>query len=342
MMDSAPAPSLDSATDPAMIRWIHPEIILVATDLSDLNRLIPFALEQASETQARLLLLHVLPFTAPLAADASGMPYYDSTGAFDIATKSLQPWCELIRRHDIACEALVRSWNPAQQIGSVARQFRADRVILGTRRRGILSKLLLGSVAEQVLCSVNLPVTTVGPGAQLQSVASPHERVVLHATTLRENSRPSAVLACRVAASQGAKLILLNVLPPLDSTRSDLPLEKEFPQEGTWCGGACVSLDAAVIHELHEFAAEVGGDCGTTVEPHVVHGNPSIEILAEASEHRASLIVLGAQHHSVLADLTRDRTIYRVLAHARCPVLTLREPQTKPATTETELLAVHL
>jgi hypothetical protein len=46
MKNLAPARSLDSAFDPAMIRWIHPKVILVATDLSDLDRLIPFALSE--------------------------------------------------------------------------------------------------------------------------------------------------------------------------------------------------------------------------------------------------------------------------------------------------------
>jgi nucleotide-binding universal stress UspA family protein len=342
MKDSAPASPLDSAQNPAMTRWVHPKVILVATDLSDLDQLIPIAVEQASETRARLLLLHVLPAAASLTADDSGMPYYDPAGAFNFAAKTLEPWCEFMRRKDIACEALVRRWNPAQQILSVARQFRADRVILGTRSRSRLSKLLLGSVAEQVLCSINLPVVTVGPDAQIQSNAEPHDRVVLHATTLRENSRPSAELACRVAARQSAKLVLLHVLPPLDSARSDLPLEKELLSGGAGCTNGSAGLDSAVMNELREFAAEVSADCGIAVESHVVHGNPSIEILAEAFKRRASLIVLGARHHSVLADLARDHTVYRVLAHARCPVLTLREPQTKPAATETELLAIHL
>ena len=74
----------------------------------------------------------------------------------------------------------------------------------------------------------------------------------------------------------------------------------------------------------------------------MVHGNPSIEILAEASERHANLIVLGATHRSAIENLTRDRTVYRVLAHARCPVLTLREPHADPAAPRTEQLAIHL
>jgi nucleotide-binding universal stress UspA family protein len=169
--------------------------------------------------------------------------------------------------------------------------------------------VLLGSVAEQVLRSVNLPVITVGPEAHLP-VQSGFERVVLHATTLRETSRPSAALACHVAAKLEAKLVLLHVLPPVDELR-----RKGEPEE----------VESIVAEELRSLGAEAGAGCPLSIEPVVVHGNPSIEILAEASERKASLIVLGAMHRSVFDNLTRDRTIYRVLAHARCPVLTLRE-----------------
>jgi nucleotide-binding universal stress UspA family protein len=237
----------------------------------------------------------------------------------------------LAREQNIPCDALAREGHPVQQIAIAARQFQADRVLLGTRSRSKLGKLLLGSVAEQVLRSVNLPVITVGPEAHLPVESSSRDRVVLHATTLRETSRPSAALACHIAASQGARLVLLHVLPPMDEPSSD----------ATGRSGQPSSLDSAALHELRILAAETASDCGTAVEPHVVHGNPSIEILAEASELRASLIVLGATHRSAFENLTRDRTVYRVLAHARCPVLTLRERESNSAAPKTEQLATH-
>jgi len=185
--------------------------------------------------------------------------------------------------------------------------------------------LLLGSVAEQVLRSVNLPVITVGPEAHLQ-VADGGQKVVLHATTLRETSRPSAALACQIAASQNCRLVLLHVLPPVE----------EMARKGLPTG-----LDSTALHELRILAQEAGAGCGTAVEAHVMHGNPSIEILAEAAERGASLIVLGATQHSAFENLTHNRTIYQVLAHARCPVLTLREPLTHPAENESERMAFH-
>jgi hypothetical protein len=79
----------------------------------------------------------------------------------------MRPWCEVAARRGIRCEELVREGHPTQQIAAAARQFQADRVLLGTRSRSKLGKLLIGSVAEQVLRSVYLPVMTVGPEAHL-------------------------------------------------------------------------------------------------------------------------------------------------------------------------------
>ncbi len=304
---------------------MHPTTILVATDLSDLDHLMPFALEQAGETGARLILLHVLSSAAAITADAAGMPYYDTVGALEIAEQTLRPWCEVAARRGIRCDALVREGHPTHQIAAAVRQFQADRVLLGTRSRGKLGKLLIGSVAEQVLRSVNLPVITVGPEAHLP-VDRGEERVVLHATTLRETSRPSAALACQVAAAQKARLVLLHVLPPIpEMERKGLP----------------TGMDSSAMLELRILAEETGAGCCSAVEPVVAHGNPSIEILALASERHTSLIVLGATHRSAFESLTRDRTVYRVLAHARCPVLTLREPQVVPQETHAESTAIH-
>jgi nucleotide-binding universal stress UspA family protein len=245
-----------------------------------------------------------------MAVDAVGMPYYDPAGAVETAGSMLQTWCTVARNRNIPCEGLVREGNAAQQVIATARRFEADRILLGTRSRSKISKLLLGSVAEQVLRSAHLPVHV-----------DAMEGIVLHATTLREASRPSAALACEIASAMNSRLVLLHVLPP----------KPEMERKGLPTGA-----DSLALRELRLIAEETGCACATPIEPHVLHGNPAIEILAEAAERHARLIVLGATQRNPFQNLTRDRTIYKVLAHARCPVLTLREPK---AETEEAVLA---
>jgi nucleotide-binding universal stress UspA family protein len=300
----------DAVHEPSR-NWARPAVILVATDLSDLDRLMPHAIEQAAASGARLLLLHALPTIAAISADASGLPYYDTSSALQIADRSMQLWCTLSRARGIGCEALVREGDPSHEIAVAIRQFHADRVIVGTRSRSKLGKLLVGSVAEQVLRSVNLPVITVGPEAHLEESDS-RDSVMLLATTLREASRPGAALACQIAAVQKSRLIALHVLPPVEV------MERKHQPTGP---------DSDAMRELRRLASEMAADCGVLIEPVVAHGNPVIEILATASERHASLIMLGVTQRSAFENLTRDRAVSRVLAHARCPVLTLREQQ---------------
>jgi nucleotide-binding universal stress UspA family protein len=258
--------------DRVTLRWTRPTSILVATDLSDTERLMPFALQQAESTGARLVLLHVVATSESMAVDAVGMPYYDPAGAMESAAHVLQDWCAIARVRRVSCDALIREGNAAQQVLSVARQINADRLLLGTRSRSKMSKLLLGSVAEQVLRSANIPVITVGPEAHLPVDAANPEGVVLHATTLREASRPSAALACEMAFALGTRLVLLHVLPTSD----------EMERKGLPTG-----VDSLALRELRTIADETGCGCSISIEPYVLHGNPAIEILAEAANRFA-------------------------------------------------------
>src|SRR6516165_9121870 len=124
-------------------RWAFPSIILVATDLSDLDRLAPFALQQAQLSGARIILLHVVSPSAGFTADPTGMPYYAPSGQVDFAIKTIEPWRATIRAQEVACDTVIREGQPAEQIVAVARQFKADRLLLGTRSRSKVSKLLL-------------------------------------------------------------------------------------------------------------------------------------------------------------------------------------------------------
>ena len=113
---------------------------------------------------------------------------------------------------------------------------------------------------------------------------------------------------------QEAMLLLLHVLPPVDE------MENAWHSYRDGFGGcARAAHNGRGNRRRVRRRGRAGGDSW----------QPIIEILATASERDARLIVLTATHRSGLENLTRDRTVYRVLAHARCPVLTLREGGTE-------------
>jgi nucleotide-binding universal stress UspA family protein len=86
-----------------------------------------------------------------------------------------------------------------------------------------------------------------------------------------------------------------------------------------------VAAESSVFVQLRELGSEIAERSGAEVEPVALYGNAAIEILAEAQARGAHLIVLGARHHSVFDSIPWDRASSRVLAQARCPVLTLHE-----------------
>ncbi len=305
---------------------INPAVILVATDLSDLHRIGPFAIQMAEKTGARLELLHILQF-GEFTTDAAGIPYYDREGAFSIAMGMLEPWCERARKLSLSCEPVVRNGHSAaQEIISAVRQLHADRLLLGTRSRSKLGKLLLGSVAEQVLRSASLPVFTIGPEAHPPSENKDHPPAVLFATSLGEGHYAGAALACQIAASQQGKLILLHVLPPLT----------EKPGIGT-----INVLYPTILHELRLLAHRVGAESCREVKVKVLYGNPAEQILAECTANRADLIVTQTNDQPKFLSILHDRTICRVLAHAQCPVVTLNVTHAEAVRPETEELAIH-
>jgi nucleotide-binding universal stress UspA family protein len=304
-----------------------PAAILVATDLSDLSRLMPFAFSMADESGAQLLLLHVLTVGEKFTPNASGMPCYDREGAFSCASGVLEPWCAQARKLGVPCTALVREGSPvAREIVAAIRRFRPDCLLLGTRSRSRLGKLFLGSVAEQVLCSVNLPVVTVGPEAHLPTGENSRQPTVLFASSPGEGHQDRAALACQLAGRQKAKLILLHVLPAGD--------EDVRP-------GGSNNLRSTISYELQQLAHRIGDNACTEVDVRVVHGDPAIEILAQAEANDASLVVMGAADLSLFDELIHDRTICRVLAHARCPVLSLHGSAAHHAPNERGILAIE-
>jgi nucleotide-binding universal stress UspA family protein len=56
---------------------------------------------------------------------------------------------------------LVRGNEPAQDLVEVAREVDADCIVIGLRRRSPVGKLLLGSIAQQVLLDADCPVLAV-------------------------------------------------------------------------------------------------------------------------------------------------------------------------------------
>jgi nucleotide-binding universal stress UspA family protein len=115
----------------------------------------------AARDGAALVLLHVYPPVAIYALpEVAGSALIRSDEAWRAeAEQELGRTRERIRQAGVAAHALMVEGYPPDQIARVARRLRCDLVVLATRgRTGLLRLLLGGSVAERVIRRAPCPV----------------------------------------------------------------------------------------------------------------------------------------------------------------------------------------
>jgi len=160
-------------------------------------------------------------------------------------------------------------------------------------------------VAEAVLRTAKAPVFIVGPDVVDGTYRNFATRTILCAVSLQEASNVVAVFAAELAVEHGARLVLQHVIRPQERAeilagRSLDEIEKD--------------LMLLVPPKLQNKIS---------IQTIVVPGDPTEELLYQSRAQQADLIVLGAHGASAFAAITRHGVVYKVLAHAHCPVITL-------------------
>jgi nucleotide-binding universal stress UspA family protein len=284
--------------------WSKPSAILFACELPANEKAFGFALTQAAESGADLLIFHAFDSLDISASEASANRCYDIAAARAVK-QCLEPLAERARNLRIHCRIVVRPGLPEDQILAFLRGRKIDRVIMGAHSPGPVGKLLVGSVAEAVLRNANVPVCIVGPHVVESTYRNRLNRKVLCDVSKQEACEVVASFGAELAARHNASLILQQVIPPQERVqvlgdRTIDQIEAELP--------------SLVPVELKRKVS---------VRTRVALGDPVEELLYQGRTQQANLIVLGAQGASQFAAISRSGHVYKVLAFAHCPVITL-------------------
>jgi nucleotide-binding universal stress UspA family protein len=284
--------------------WSKPSAILLASEFPANERVFGFALAQAAASGADLIIFHADESLDIAASQASAIPCYDIAAA-RAGKQCFEPLAQRARNLRIPCKIVVRPGLPAEQILAFLRERKIDHVVMGAHSPGPVGKLLVGSVAEAVLRSANVPVCIVGPNVVEGSYRNVAARKVLCDVSKQEVSGVVANFGAELAAKHHASLILQQVIPPQERAkilgdRSIDQVEAELPS----------LIPVELKHKV-------------SVRTRVVLGDPAEELLYQGRTQKANLIVVGAQGASQFAAITRAGTVYKVLAYAHCPVITL-------------------
>ncbi len=285
--------------------WIKPSTILFASEVPANEKAFEFALAQAREFQADLILFHAYDTLVVAASESSGIRYYDYAAAARAEKHHLEPLAERVREAGVRCEVVVRPGLPADQILSFAHERQIDRIVMGTHSPGPIGKLLVGSVAEAVLRSATVPVFIIGPEVVSGAYRNFATQTILCAVSLNETSALVSAFAAELAEQHNARLVLQHVIKPQE--RAEILAGR--------------SLDEVETDLLGLIPAEL--QAKIEVQTIVVPGDPTEELLYQSRAQQADLIVLGAQGASAFAAATRHGVVYKTLAHAQCPVITL-------------------
>jgi len=285
--------------------FVVPEKILVATDLEDLEYLLPHALSQARACGSILTLAHVIPPGQIVPLDASAIPYLDVSEMKREAEQTLRRAAEKAQSTGIECDIAVAEGNPRERITTLARDLNAGRVVAGTHGRRHLKKLLLGSVAHEILRSAEVPVCTIGPHAhEASSFGAP--RKILHPVSLCAGYESSARMAIEMGRFYRADVTLLHVLSRSVNNQPDADRVVEWTKS---------ELQRAIPDEAAlRTHATVQVEIGDVVD----------EVLNVAAETSADLIVLGVDANVSFWPIRGDDTVYNIIARAKVPVLSIR------------------
>jgi nucleotide-binding universal stress UspA family protein len=292
---------------PSVITRITFNNVLVATDFSPVSdSALRVAVEIARRYGSKLWMTNVI---SP--AESASVPpeYWGSSQQMieEAAERQLQELGGKLQ--DVPHEALLEHGGIAETIAGEVERLGVDLVVLGTHGREGFDRLMMGSVAEEVLRRVLCPVLILGPKVIAPVIGERGFKEILFATHFGPESFAAAPYAISLAQEFKTRLTLLHVMNEEDF---DLPADPQIVlQNRAERLRKIIPADAELEHQS-QFV--------------VGFGKAAEQILSVARERNADLIVLGAKSangHIVAATHLLSATAHKVVSHATCPVMTV-------------------
>jgi nucleotide-binding universal stress UspA family protein len=281
--------------------------ILFASDFPPCSEeALPLARSIAARFGSTIHFLHVLSPEPHLPAPLDHPPELDVE--LQQAREHIQ---QLLCRNPlpkIAHRVLIKRGELKDVLQQAIKDQKIDLVVLGTHGRRGLSKLALGSVAEEIFRSASCPVLTVGPHLPPDGLGESQLSTILYATDFSEGSSLALMWALEWTRQSHARLAMVHVLP-------EIP---EVPQ---------AELEDIIRGVRRQLSLSIPrGMELLAFDPVVLFGSAAHGILRAAEEQKASLIVMSVRAASGLPGASHIpwATAYQVVCEAKCPVLTLR------------------
>lgn len=290
--------------------------ILLATDFSDTaEERVEYAFELARRSRAELHVLYADVLHGEPYVELESRPATEEAALAEIDRLT----AKAAERYEVRLKKTVeRNVTPAPAILDYAAEHDVDLIIVGTHGRRGVRRLVLGSVAEDVLRLAKCPVLAIRP-VKREDAARPKIGVlesILVPIDFSTHSADALAYAKELAALFGARLDLLHVV--------------EETLHPAFYGIAVQSIydvqpdieEKSIEHMMEMFAKTEGPkvEVAYAARP----GSAAAEIVDYAEERGCGLIVMGTHGLTGLEHFLMGSTTERVLRRSPAPVFAVK------------------
>ncbi len=193
-----------------------------------------------------------------------------------------------------------RSPSAGRGLHELAEEIGADLLVIGSSRRGLLGRVLVGDDTRASLNGAPCAVAIAPAGYSRATVAMREIGVAYNGTGESEHALS---VARKVAAQHGAKLSAFEAvsLPTYAFTGGPAPID-----------GVLEDL----VTDARERIAALGG-----VEPHATYGTPAEELALYSAS--TDLLIVGSRDYGPIGRFVHGSTSQQLARSARCPLLVL-------------------
>jgi len=323
---------------------VQPKKIMCTVDFSDFtDESLGYSVALCRKFNAALLLVHTVTDVDPYLG--KGGMTFDNQKFQEINTlKAKEHLGDMVRELTIDHEIVVSVGNPSDEICRLAMEKEVDLVITASHGKSGIKKLLLGSVTEKLIKAIKCPLLVLHTKKHDFISLDDYEmklQKILVGCDFSPDSKLAFDYGLSLAQEYQAEIYLTHVIKPTEHielkasdyinvvpgnfahwNRSDyFEMQNKVTEENREkIKGLRKRLEGQLYYMLPE---EVKNWC--TPHTNVLTGEPYKELVKYAKVQKVDMIVLGIRGHTLWEKLMVGSTTDRVIRHAPCPVLAVRQ-----------------
>lgn len=209
----------------------------------------------------------------------------------------------------IEVQSILCEGDPPTVIVDIAKEKKADLVMLGTYGRRGLNRLLMGSVTSQVV--VNSPVDVLVVKKPCTECTGEYKSILVPFDG-SPSSQKALERACHLSKIDNAEIKILYVIPRYEEM-------VEFFKSS--------SIKKSLFQEAQKIidtAKGITSKIGVSVKDEIQEGNAAEKIVETSKKLKNDLIVMGSYGYTGVNKAIIGSTAERVIINSVCPILVVR------------------